>query len=97
LWEFDEVFVEYLRKQRILAIDMELATLFSVAYRYEVPIGSIMLVSDMPLQRRGIKDRKIQDEIYSKYMDNHLDLGIDAVKTMNSNWGEVMKRLHSEW
>ena len=78
LWEFDEVFVEYLRKQRILAIDMELATLFSVAYRYEVPIGSIMLVSDMPLQRRGIKDRKIQDEIYSKYMDNHLDLGIDA-------------------
>ena len=97
LWEFDEVFVEYLRKQRILAIDMELATLFSVAYRYEVPIGSIMLVSDMPLQRRGIKDRKIQDEIYSNYMDTHLDLGIDAVETMHSNWGEVMKRLHSEW
>jgi len=30
LWEFDNEFVAYLRKQRILAIDMELATLFSV-------------------------------------------------------------------
>ena len=97
LWEFDAGFVEYLRKQRILAIDMELATLFSVAYRYEVPIGSIMLVSDMPLQRRGIKDRRLQDEIYTNYMDRHLDLGIDAIKTLQSNWGEVMKRLHSEW
>jgi AMP nucleosidase len=97
LWEFDAGFVEYLRKQRILAIDMELATLFSVAYRYEVPIGSIMLVSDMPLQRRGIKDRRKQEEVYTNHMDSHLDLGIDAVKTMQGNWGEVMKRLHSEW
>ncbi len=97
LWEFDADFVEYLRKQRILAIDMELATLFSVAYRYEVPIGSIMLVSDMPLQRRGIKDRRIQEEVYTNHMDRHLELGIDAVITMQANWGEVMKRLHSEW
>lgn len=37
LWEFDEEFVDYLRQQRILAIEMELATLFSVAYRFEVP------------------------------------------------------------
>ncbi len=97
LWEFDAGFVEYLRKQRILAIDMELATLFSVAYRYEVPIGSIMLVSDMPLQRRGIKDRRIQAEVYAQFMDTHIEFGMNAVKTMQSNWGEVMKRLHSEW
>jgi AMP nucleosidase len=50
--------VGYLGQQRILAIDMELATLFSVVYRYEVPIGSIMLVADMPLQRRGIKNKQ---------------------------------------
>jgi AMP nucleosidase len=97
LWEFDDKFVEYLRKQRILAIDMELATLFAVAYRYEVPIGSILLVSDMPLQNRGIKDKKKQDEVFSSYMENHLDLALDAVKSIEENWKEVKRSLTSEW
>ncbi len=97
LWEFDEEFINYLRKQRILGIDMELATLFSVAYRFEVPIGSIMLVSDMPLQRRGIKDKKKQEEIYTNYMEMHLDLAIDAVNNINANWNAVERQLTSEW
>jgi len=97
LWEFDDEFVAYLRRQRILAIDMELATLFSVAYHFEVPIGSIMLVSDMPLQRRGIKDKKKQDEIFTNYMDKHLNLALDAVKNMDSNWNAVERQLTSEW
>jgi AMP nucleosidase len=97
LWEFDEKFIDYLRHQRILAIDMELATLFSVAYRYEVPIGSIMLVSDMPLQRRGIKDKKKQDKIFSEYMESHLDLALDAVKNISAKWSEVKRQLTSEW
>lgn len=97
LWEFDDEFVNYLRKQRILAIEMELATLFSVAYRLEVPIGSIMLVSDMPLQKRGIKDKKLYDMIYSTYMDPHLDIAVDAITKMNSSWRTVARRLSSEW
>jgi AMP nucleosidase len=97
LWEFDEQFVEYLRQQRILAIEMELATLFSVAYRYEVPIGSIMLVSDMPLQKRGIKDKKLHDEVFSKYTESHLDIAIDAVKNLAARWEEVERKLTSEW
>ena len=97
LWEFDEKYVEYLRKQRILAIEMELATLFSVAYRYEVPIGALMLVSDMPLQRRGIKNKRRHSDIYNNYMETHLDLGLDALANLQKNWQEVEKRLHSEW
>jgi AMP nucleosidase len=97
LWEFDEEFINYLRKQRILAIEMELATLFSVAYRYEVPIGSIMLVSDMPLQKRGIKDKRLYNKIYSEYMETHLDIALDAVAKINSNWRTVVRKLSSEW
>jgi len=97
LWEFDETFVDYLRDQRILAIEMELATLFAVAYKYEVPIGSIMLVSDMPLRKRGIKDKKLHDEIYSKFMPIHLELGLDAAQTLNAKWNQVERRLISEW
>jgi AMP nucleosidase len=97
LWEFDKKFVEYLRNKRILAIDMELATLFSVAYHYAVPIGSIMLVSDMPLQRRGIKDKKKQDQVFSRYLEPHLDLAFDAVINMEKKWSDVKRQLSSEW
>lgn len=76
---------------------MELATIFSVAYHFEVPIGAIMLVSDMPLQRKGIKDRKKQEEVFSNHMNTHLDMGIDAVKSLNANWDKVETRLASEW
>jgi AMP nucleosidase len=97
LWEFDEEFVNYLRHRRILAIEMELATLFTVAYRFEVPIGSIMLVSDMPLQRRGIKDKKASEEVFADYMDMHIEAGIEAVSKLNSSWSRVARRLTSEW
>jgi AMP nucleosidase len=97
LWEYDEEFVKYLRTQRILAIEMELATLFSVAYRYEVPIGSVMLVSDMPLQKRGIKDKQLYKKIYSEYMESHLDVALDAAVKINSNWRTVARKLTSEW
>ena len=97
LWEFDEEFIDYMRQKRILAIEMELATLYSVAYHYEVPIGSIMLVSDMPLQKRGIKDKKLHDEIYSTYMESHLKIGIDTITNLVKNWNEVKRRLTSEW
>ncbi len=97
LWEFDEEFVHYLRQHRTLAIEMELATLFAVAYRFEVPIGSIMLVSDMPIQRRGIKDRKLHNEVYAKHMNSHLDMGINAIRTMETNWPAIERTLSSEW
>ena len=97
LWEFDNQFVNHLRQQRILAIEMELATLFSVAYHYEVPIGSVMLISDMPLQRKGIKDKKLYEEIYSTHMETHIDIAVDAVSNINEKWDEVEKRLASEW
>lgn len=96
LWEFDEEFVQYLRQHRTLAIEMELATLFSVAYRFEVPIGSIMLVSDMPIQKRGIKDSKLHAEVYAKYMESHLDMGINAINTLQANWADVERTLSSE-
>ncbi len=97
LWEYDEDFVEYLKDKRILAIDMELATLFTVAYRYEVPIGSIMLVSDMPLRRGGIKSKELTNLIFEKYTNRHLELAMDAVENLRENWASVERALKSEW
>jgi len=62
-----------------------------------VPIGSIMLVSDMPLKRRGIKDKKMHSKIYSDFMDMHLDIALDAVAQLKQNWDHVAGKLSSEW
>jgi len=97
LWEFDREFVDYLKDKRILAIDMELATIFTVAYRYEVPIGSIMLVSDMPLHKGGIKDKELTEYIFTHFTEIHLELGIDAIDNMQKNWSDVERSLKSEW
>jgi AMP nucleosidase len=56
-----------------------------------------MLVSDMPLQRRGIKDKKLQDEIYANHMEIHLDTAIDAVTNLDNKWDKVERKLVSEW
>nr|HID58073.1 AMP nucleosidase [Desulfobacterales bacterium] len=97
MWEFDKDFVSYLRNYRIMGIDMELATLYTIGYAYQIPIGSIMLVSDMPLQRRGIKSKESYSEIYSRYMETHIDMGINTVKAFNLRWDEVERTLSSEW
>jgi AMP nucleosidase len=56
-----------------------------------------MLVSDMPLQKRGIKDKKLYNKIYSEYMETHLDIAIDAVAKIHTNWSTVARKLSSEW
>ncbi len=80
MWEFDQEFIDYILKHRIMAIDMEIATLFSVGYALNVPTGAIMLVSDLPLKKGGIKSKDSAEEIFTKHTDNHLNSGITIMK-----------------
>ncbi|MGZ3698531.1 MAG: AMP nucleosidase, partial [Bdellovibrionota bacterium] len=49
-WEFDDKFKAQLYEERALAIEMESATLFIGGFASKVPIGALLLVSDLPLQ-----------------------------------------------
>lgn len=69
MWEFNERFIQELKEQRVIAIDMEIATLFAVAYAKGVPIGALMLVSDMPLKKEGIKTKESSKEVFEKYRE----------------------------
>ena len=80
MWEFDQEFIDYILKHRIVAIDMEIATIFSVAYALNVPTGALMLVSDMPLRKGGIKSKDSAQDIFQTYTEQHLDIGIKIVK-----------------
>ena len=95
MWEFDKEFIDYILKHRILAIDMEIATLFSVAYALNLPIGAIMLVSDMPLKKGGIKSKDSAKKIFQKYTDRHLTLGLKAIEEIKSR--NKTLRIKSEW
>ncbi len=91
MWEFDEEFIEYILKHRILAIDMEIATLFSVGYALNVPTGAVMLISDLPMRKGGIKSKESAKDIFCKFTDNHLLIGLDIMSKIKG-----YKKEHNE-
>jgi AMP nucleosidase len=80
VWEYDDVFKEYLHKTRALAIDMETATIFSVGFANEIPTGAVLLVSDQPMVASGIKTEKSDKMVTEKYSVEHLRIGIESLK-----------------
>jgi AMP nucleosidase len=84
-WEFDKNFINTLKEERVQAIDMECATLFTAGYAKEVPIGALMLISDLPLKQKGIKTDESAKEIFRKHSQKHLKVGIDILQNIQVN------------
>jgi AMP nucleosidase len=82
-WEFDEEFKKVLAKERAQAIDMECATLFTVGFARYVPVGALLLISDLPLKHR-IKTAETAKGVFEKYTGMHIDTGIAVLKNMQS-------------
>jgi AMP nucleosidase len=93
-WEFDEKFKAQLYEERALAIEMETATLFIAGFASKVPIGALLLVSDLPLQRDGIKTKKSAKAVFRKYTDLHLEMGIKSMSEIAER-GEHIR--HYRW
>lgn len=96
VWEFDENFKDHLRKTRSMAIDMETATIFIVGFQNEIPSGALLLVSDQPMISSGIKTEKSDGEVTEKYIEDHLNIGINALK-MLKNSGLTVKHLYFDY
>lgn len=80
VWEYDDRFKKYLVKTRAMAIDMETATIFSVGFANEIPVGALLLVSDQPMISAGIKTEATDKLVTDRYVETHLKIGIDALK-----------------
>jgi AMP nucleosidase len=93
-WEFDERFKQQLYDERALAIDMETATLFSVGFASKVPIGALLLVSDLPLKVGGIKTRDSARAVFREFTDRHIEVGIEAMSQIAER-GEHIR--HYRW
>jgi AMP nucleosidase len=92
VWEHDEDFKSYLQKIRAMAIDMETATIFTVGFANNIPTGALLLVSDQPMVPEGVKTDKSDTLVTSKFVDNHLKIGIDSLKQLINN-GNTVKHL----
>ncbi len=85
VWEWDEEFKLYLRRTRCMAIDMETATLFTVAFKNKFPAGALLLVSDVPMTPDGVKTEVSDEGVTRNYVDLHVQIGIDSLRQLMNN------------
>ncbi len=85
VWEHDEEFKKYLRKIRVMGIDMETATIFSVAFKNRIPAGALLLVSDQPMIPEGVKTAESDQGVTEKFVETHLRIGIESLKQIRED------------
>jgi AMP nucleosidase len=82
VWEHDEKFKNYLRKIRVMGVDMETATLFSVGFYNHIPTGALLLVSDRPMLADGIKTTESDVLVTKNFVRLHLEIGIHSLRKL---------------
>ena len=83
-WEFNEEFCHRIMVTRPQAIEMECATLFMSGYYHKLPLGALLLISDLPLERSGIKTKESAAAVFKNYTEQHLNLGVKVLDDFNS-------------
>jgi AMP nucleosidase len=78
-----------------MAIDMETATIFIVGFVNSIPKGALLLVSDNPMVPEGVKTSKSDKSVTEKFVQKHLEIGIDALIELSQS-GESVKHLKFE-
>jgi len=95
IWEHDEAFREYLKRIRVMAVDMETATIFSTSFHNDIPVGALLLVSDQPLFPEGVKTAESDEAVNASYLKRHLDISIESVLKLKNN-SRTLKHLKFE-
>ena len=91
-WEFDQKFRSRLVEERTIVIDMECAAIFVAGFGRRVPIGALLLVSDLPLKRGGIKSVKSSLSVFKNYSKTHLEIGVKTLSSIQHMRDEINLR-----
>jgi AMP nucleosidase len=92
VWEHDAEFKKYLARLRVMAIDMETATVFITGFANEIPTGALLLVSDEPMTPEGVKTSESDRKVDGDHVSTHIRIGIDSLKQL-INKGLTVKHL----
>ena len=83
--------IRRLSQSRAVALDMESAAIAANGYRFRVPYGTLLCVSDKPLHGE-IKLAGMASEFYRQRVGQHLEIGLKALEKLKAQESE---RLHS--
>ncbi len=83
--------VRRLSQSRAVALDMESATIAANGFRFRVPYGTLLCVSDKPLHGE-LKLPGMASEFYKTQVSRHLQIGIRAMERLRDT---PIARLHS--
>ena len=92
-WELREQSgpVQRLSQSRAIALDMESGTIAANGYRFRVPYGTLLCVSDKPLHGE-LKLPGMASDFYKTQVSRHLNIGIRAMERLRTM---PLERLHS--
>jgi AMP nucleosidase len=92
-WELRETSgpVQRLSQSRAVALDMESATIAANGFRFRVPYGTLLCVSDKPLHGE-LKLPGMASSFYKTQVSRHLLIGIRAMESLREM---PLERLHS--
>jgi AMP nucleosidase len=91
-WEISgPAVIRRLSQSRAVALDMESAAIAANGYRFRVPYGTLLCVSDKPLHGE-IKLAGMASEFYRRRVGQHLEIGLKALERLKQQESE---RLHS--
>jgi AMP nucleosidase len=76
-------------QSRAVALDMESATIAANGFRFRVPYGTLLCVSDKPLHGQ-IKLPGMADRFYRDRVDQHLRIGIRALELLRSDRADAL-------
>jgi len=83
--------VQRLSQSRAVALDMESATIAANGFRFRVPYGTLLCVSDKPLHGE-LKLPGMASDFYKTQVARHLQIGIRAMEHLREM---PLERLHS--
>ncbi|MEO1536826.1 MAG: AMP nucleosidase [Pseudomonadota bacterium] len=83
--------VQRLSQSRAIALDMESATIAANGFRFRVPYGTLLCVSDKPLHGE-LKLPGMASEFYRTQVSQHLQIGIRAMESLREM---PLERIHS--
>lgn len=81
-WEFNPKFRQRLIETRPQAIEMECATLFMASYYNKLPVGALLLISDLPLEPDGVKTKRQSERVYLDYTTDHVEKGVRILQSL---------------
>lgn len=83
--------VQRLSQSRAIALDMESATIAANGFRFRVPYGTLLCVSDKPLHGE-LKLPGMASDFYKTQVASHLRIGIQAMEILREM---PLERIHS--